>query len=207
MRSKRILPLVSVLAIGITGCSAESTKAESAAQVSGLEQSGSARPDATAVTQIVIALDGEGLRLDNAETGNTRLLAFGTDRVATETALAAQLGRYDGRSSNDECGAGPIDFSNFGDFTVNFQEGLFVGWFLRNGDRNATLTTMSGVGIGTKRSDMAKSVVFDIYDDSSIGTEFHTGGDGPGGFSGLLESDAADARITDLWAGTNCIFR
>ena len=54
---------------------------------------------------------------------------------------------------------------------------------------------------------MAKSVAFDMYDESSIGTEFHTGGDGPGGFSGLLESDAADARITDLWAGTNCIFR
>ncbi len=207
MRNNWILPLVSVLAIGITGCSAESTKAEPAAQVSGLDQSAIAKPDATTAAQIVIALDGEGLRLVNAETGSTRLLAFGTDRVATETALVAQLGPYDGRSSNDECGAGPIAFSHFGDFTVNFQEGLFVGWFLRNGDKNATLTTMSGVGIGTKRSDMAKSVAFDMYDESSIGTEFHTGGDGPGGFSGLLESDAADARITDLWAGTNCIFR
>jgi len=207
MRNNWILPLVSVLAIGITGCSAESKKAAPAAQVSGLDQSASAKPDASTVAQIVIALDGEGLRLVNAETGSTRLLAFGTDRVATETVLAAQLGPYDGRSSNDECGAGPIDFSNFGDFTVNFQEGLFVGWFLRNGDKNATLTTMSGVGIGTKRSDMAKSVAFDMYDESSIGTEFHTGGAGPGGFSGLLESDAADARITDLWAGTNCIFR
>jgi hypothetical protein len=66
---------------------------------------------------------------------------------------------------------------------------------------------MSGVGIGTTRSEMAESLVFDIYEDSTIGTEFHTGGDEPGGFSGLFESEAPDARITDLWAGTNCIFR
>lgn len=61
---------------------------------------------------------------------------------------------------------------------------------------------MSGVGVGTTASEMAESLAFEIYDDSTIGTEFHAGG-----LSGLLESDAPDARITDLWAGANCIFR
>ena len=61
---------------------------------------------------------------------------------------------------------------------------------------------MSGVGIGTTRIEMAESLTFEIYEDSTIGTEFQTAG-----FSGLLGSDAPDARVTDLWAGTNCIFR
>ncbi|MEH6790589.1 hypothetical protein [Parasphingorhabdus sp.] len=143
----------------------------------------------------------------NAETGSTSLLAFGAERSRTEDAIAAQLGKPDERSSNEECGAGPMDFTNYGNLGVNFQDDRFVGWFLREGDKRFALTTMSGIGIGTTRSEMAESVVFDIYEESTIGTEFNTGGDEPGGFSGLFDSNAPDAVVTDLWAGTNCIFR
>ncbi|NCN83585.1 MAG: hypothetical protein GW808_14420 [Sphingomonadales bacterium] len=201
------LPLFSLLVIGVTACDAKTTEAEPPAQASAADQSPDSKPDSATAAEIVIALDGEGLRFVNSETGSTRLLAFGRDRDAVETAIAAQLGAVEGRSSNEECGAGPIDFSNYGDFTANFQDGDFVGWSLSGGDKNAALTTISGVGIGTKRSEMAKSVTFEMYDESTIGTEFHTGGDEAGGFSGLLDSDTPDAKITDLWAGTNCIFR
>ncbi len=207
MRVSFRLPLFSLLIIGVAACDAKTTEAEPPAQASASDQSSDSKPEAAAAAEIILALDGEGLRLINSETGSTRLLAFGTDRGAAETAIAAQLGVIDGRSSNEECGAGPIDFSNYGDFTANFQDGEFVGWSLSGGDKNAALTTMSGVGIGTKRSEMAKSVTFEMYDESTIGTEFHTGGDEAGGFSGLLDSDTPDAKITDLWAGTNCIFR
>lgn len=207
MRTIVALPLVSVAVIGLIACSSEEKASKANPPFSGSDGSASAKPETAAVAKIVIALDGEGLRLVNSETGSTRLLAFGTDREATETAVAAQLGAADDRASNGECGAGPMDFSKYDDFSVNFQDGQFVGWFLRHGDHSAALTTMSGVGIGTKRNEMAKSLTLDVNKDSSIGTEFHTGGKGSGGFSGLLESDAPDARITDLWAGTNCIFR
>ncbi|WP_417609913.1 hypothetical protein [Parasphingorhabdus sp.] len=171
------------------------------------DQTVDAKPEKQDTVKIAVALDGEGLRFVNATTGSTRLLAFGTERATAEQAIAAQLGPVDSRTSNQECGAGPVDFSQFGDFTANFQDGKFVGWALSDGDKNSDLTTMSGIGIGTERTTMAQSITFEIDDDSSIGTEFHTGGDGAGGLSGLLDSDAQDARITDLWAGTNCIFR
>lgn len=196
-----------VLAIGLTACASEKATAEPAAQASELNQAASTESDAEAAAESVIALDGEGLRLVVSETGSIRLLPFGTDRTTTETAIAKQLGAVANRSSNEECGAGPMEFSNFGNFIANFQEDLFVGWDLRDGNKKAALTTMSGVGIGMTRSELAESVAFDIYEDSTIGTEFQTGGDGPGGFSGLFDGDAPDARVTNLWAGTNCIFR
>lgn len=199
--------LIVVIALGLSACSAEEAGADSAAQIGQSEPSARVEPGTAAEANVMIALDGEGLRIVNSETGSTRALPFGTARAATEAALVRILGSPDGDSSNEECGAGTMNFQDFGDLTANFQDGLFVGWSVRGGDKSAALATMSGIGIGTTRSEMAESVVFDIYEESTIGTEFNTGGDEPGGFSGLLESEAPEAPITDLWAGTNCIFR
>ena len=202
MNSHFGFPLIATVALSLTACGSEDRTAGPAEPIAKSEQPAKGAPIETAQPDLAIALDGEGVRLVNGETGSTRLLAFGTERAATETALAALLGPPDGRSSNEECGAGPMDFSNFGDFAANFQDDRFVGWFLRGGDNKSSLTTMSGVGIGTTRIEMAESLTFEIYEASTIGTEFQTAG-----FSGLLGSDAPDARVTDLWAGTNCIFR
>ena len=194
--------LIVAIALGLSACSAEEASADLVVQTGDSEPSASIEQVAAAEANMMIALDGEGLRIVNSETGSTRLLPFGTTWAAAETALAGILGSPDGDSSNQECGAGSMDFRDFGDFTVNFQDGQFVGWSLRGGKKNAALTTMSGIGIGTARSEMAKSVTFEIFEDSTIGTEFQTGG-----FSGLLASDVPDAKVTDIWAGTNCIFR
>ncbi len=209
MRGLSRLSLSLLLLVGVAACAEENRTAEPSDAVAEAEadQTVDAKPEKQDTVKIAVALDGEGLRFVNATTGSTRLLAFGTERATAEQAIAAQLGPVDSRTSNQECGAGPVDFSQFGDFTANFQDGKFVGWALSDGDKNSDLTTMSGIGIGTERTTMAQSITFEIDDDSSIGTEFHTGGDGAGGLSGLLDSDAQDARITDLWAGTNCIFR
>lgn len=190
-------PLLAALGVALTACAPQP-----AVHNQDSDPSASEKPVAAAAGATAMALDTEGLRLVNGKTGSTRLLAFGTDRVTIEAAIAAQLGPPDGRSLNEECGAGPMDFSNFDDFAANFQDDRFAGWYLRGGQNDWVLTTMSGVGVGTTASEMAESLAFEIYDDSTIGTEFHAGG-----LSGLLESDAPDARITDLWAGANCIFR
>ena len=205
MSMNSALPLLAAIALATGGCVSEASEEPASNPPGSSAESkpvASNEPVATAKAQTVIALDGEGVRFVNSKTGSTQLLAFGTDRNRTETALAAQLGKSDDRSSNEECGAGRMEFSDFGNFTANFQEDRFVGWSLRGGDEPGTLTTMSGIGIGTTRSEMAKSVAFEIYEDSTIGTEFNAAG-----LSGLLESEASDAKITDLWAGTNCIFR
>lgn len=194
--------LIAIIALGLSACSAEKVAADPATQNAEPEPPASGEPVTAAEANTVLALDGEGVRVVNSETRSTRLLPFGTARAATETVLAGLLGSPDGNSSNEDCGAGAMDFRNFGDFTANFQDDLFVGWSLRGGEKSAALTTLSGIGIGTTRSEMAKSVAFEIYDDSTIGTEFQAAG-----FSGLLDSDAPDAKITDLWAGINCIFR
>lgn len=205
MRLKFSRLLFPVLALGFTACAEQQATAEPARQAS--------EPHADVVersmtgAEVAVALDSEGLRLVDTETGRTRLLAFGTDRETTEKILAAHLGSVEGRSSIEECGAGPMDFSALGDLTANFQDDQFVGWSVRGGDPERPFTTISGIGPGTSRSEMGESLVFEIYEDSSLGTEFYTGGEDTNGFSGLLASEETDAKITDLWAGTNCIFR
>ena len=199
--------LLWTLATGLTACSAEAPDQEPVTQPELLDQPTGDKPESSAVAESVMALDGEGLRLVNGDTGSTSLLSFGASRAAVEQAVAEHLGAAEGRSSNDECGAGAMDFTSYGEFIANFQDDRFVGWDLRERNKNKVLTTINGIGIGTKRSEMAESMVFDMYDDSTIGIEFYTSGDGPGGFSGLFESEEPDARITNLWAGTNCIFR
>ncbi|OAO03044.1 hypothetical protein A8B75_00530 [Sphingomonadales bacterium EhC05] len=220
MRNNFILGLVPAVLLGLVSCSADSVPADMAEEtvveqfVIDETETEFAEPeelpqvaDPVEKPKFVVALDGEGLRLIDSTSGSSRLLAFGMDRTAVETSISAHLGDVQERSSNDECGAGPMDFSQFANLTANFQDGAFVGWSAASGDGDSTLTTMSGVGVGKLRKQMAETIIFETFDDSSIGFEFYTGGDEPGGFSGLFESAAADAKITDFWAGTNCIFR
>lgn len=200
-----VLPLM--FSTGVIACTGGAPDQEPIAYPAKQDRSDREKSESPTLVASVMALDGEGLRLVNRDTGSTSLLSFGASRAAVERVIAKHLGAAEGRSSNDECGAGAMDFTSYGDFGANFQDDRFVGWSLRDGDRNADLATMSGVGIGSSRSEMAKSVTFDIYEDSTIGTEFHVGGDNMAGFSGLFESEEPDAPITDLWAGANCIFR
>lgn len=220
MRLNSILGLVPAVLLGLVACSADPLPVDTV-DGTAVEKAATAQTESEIVAKeepkqiagtnekpnLVVALDGEGLRLIDPETGSSRLLSFGMDRTAVETGVSGHLGDVQGRSSNDECGAGPMDFSEFGNLTTNFQDDAFVGWSVGSGDGDATLTTMSGVGVGVSRKQMAETIIFETFDDSSIGFEFYTGGEEPGGFSGLFESEAPDAKITDFWAGTNCIFR
>jgi hypothetical protein len=147
-----------------------------------------------------LALDGEGLRLVDTSSGGTRLLAFETPADQVLSALG-RLGRAEPeRSTNDECGAGRLDFAEWPDgFRIVLQEDRFVGWFL--GEATPGLATMSGVRVGSTRAELEAAYAADIAE-TTLGTEFNAGGLG-----GLLSGPGKDARITDLWAGTNCFFR
>ena len=130
--------------------------------------------------------------------GATRPLPFG--RAAAETVAALQrTGRAEPRrSTNPECGAGPLAFADWPDgFQLVFQDDRFVGW----STRQVGLQTMSGVGVGSTRAQLEAAYKVTV-EETTLGQEFQAGGLG-----GLLSGPGPDARITNLWAGITCAFR
>ncbi|MCW4460659.1 hypothetical protein OK349_02995 [Sphingomonas sp. BT-65] len=133
--------------------------------------------------------------------GRARELAFGTERAMVERAVGAALGAPAERGSNGECGEGAMDFARMpGGLLVWFQEGKFVGWFLDQRD-GATLTTASGIGIGSTRKALTGAYAAEISE-SSLGEEFTAGE-----LSGLLSGTGAAAKVTAIWSGQVCNFR
>ncbi|MBD3728417.1 MAG: aspartate-semialdehyde dehydrogenase [Sphingomonadales bacterium] len=138
------------------------------------------------------ALNAGGISIAGAK-GDIQV-AFGTARAAAEVALVPLLGEPKSRDHNDECGAGPMDFSHYGTLTLNFQDDKFVGWSANGAPWLP----------GETRGDLAAQVK--MQDDSTLGEEFVMG-EGNAIVSGLFDGEGAGAKVTDLWAGTGCIFR
>ena len=148
-----------------------------------------------------IALDGEGVRLIDAVTGSARPLGFGSAESVAVAAATVALGAPRDRSSNSDCGAGPLDFAEFpGGLLLALQDHRFVGWTVRR-TSGRQLQTMAGIGLGSTRAELESAYSAKV-ERSSLGIEFYAGG-----LQGILESGAVSARITDLWAGTNCVAR
>lgn len=141
------------------------------------------------------ALDGEGLRMV-IPSGATRLIGFGSERQVVENAIGRALGKGGTRSANAECGAGPMQFSALDGFTLNFQNGKFVGWSI---DGTLGLTTIDGMGVGSNRAVLEQSRTITMVD-STLGEEFSSGGIG-----GFLDEEGD--IVTMLYAGTQCFYR
>ncbi len=149
--------------------------------------------------QAPIVLEGGGLTIVPAAGGAARFIVFGTPAAATLEAVAKALGRGpDQRDSNGECGGGAQTLAAWDDvLTLWFsEEEGFVGW-----DSDGGLATAEGVAIGSPRSALRGLEGVEIAQ-STLGTEF-TAGD----ISGLLASEAPDARLEALWSGSTCVFR
>ena len=145
-----------------------------------------------------LALDGEGLRLVDRSSGRTRPIAFGTPEAQVLAALQPLRGPPAERSTNEECGAGPLAFAEWpDDLQLVFQEGRFVGWWVDD----PGLTTMSGVGVGSSLDQLKAAYAAEVGE-STLGPEFSAGGLG-----GLLSGRGPAARVTVLWAGVICAFR
>ena len=165
-----------------------------------------ARADGPAAATTAISLDGEGLRFIDKSSGKASLLAFGVPRAQAEEALGRVAGTLDDRSSNEECGAGAMDFTRFDAMTLNFQGGKFVGWFLGNEPGADQYSTISGIAIGTTRAKAAESVTLVMMEDSTLGEEFSLGS-GDKVIGGMFAAPGEAAKIDALFAGTNCFFR
>jgi hypothetical protein len=146
----------------------------------------------------ILALDGEGLRLVNDQTGATRLIPFGTPSAEAITLIGnARGGPPAETGENSECGAGPLQFSTWSDgLTVWSQDGAFAGWAINA----AGPTTMDGLGVGTTRAQLEGGGTTVSLPQSTLGTEFAAGS-----VYGLL--DSPQGAVSTLWAGVSCNFR
>ena len=165
-----------------------------------------AKADGPAAATTAVSLDGEGLRFIDKDSGKASLLAFGAPRAQAEDALARVAGQADDRSSNDECGAGPMEFTRYDAMTLNFLDGKFMGWFLGNEPGADSYTTISGIGVGTTRAKAGESVSLVAVEGSTLGEEV-TFGSGENVVGAIFAAPGNTAKIDALFAGANCFFR
>lgn len=147
-----------------------------------------------------IELDGQGLADISGDYGHNP--RFGAERSDIEAFLASRLGDPVNRTTNQDCGAGAMDMTEYtAPFIANFQDGKFVGWFLREGDTVNSVRLAEGIGLENSVNDL--KVVFDVtlIEASTLGNEFTTSE----GIGGIL--DEKSVGIDALYAGTNCFFR
>jgi hypothetical protein len=193
----RLIPALA-LSLALGACDASPPPADAPADAPAAAPAAATTPPAAAAAPLV-ALDGEGLRLVNGDSGSTALLAFERPLDDAVTALTAALGAPKSRSTNSECGAGPVEFVQWANgLSILAQDGKFQGWSLDT----AGLTTMDGLGVGSTRAELMASVPDATVEESTLGTEFAAGTLG-----GLFDGKGPQARVTDLWAGLTCMFR
>ena len=147
----------------------------------------------------VVELRGQGL------VAGPEAFYFAAGRKEVEAALAKVLGEPLRSGANNECGAGPITFTDFaGGLTAHFQDERLVGWnwhLAQDGDRPATgVVKLAGVvQVGSPRSAVLAAPGYAPVEGSTLGEEFALG-DAIGGF---IAGDAVEM----LYAGTQCFFR
>lgn len=129
-------------------------------------------------------------------------LAFGSPREAVEAELTKVLGPSGEKSSNGECGAGPMEFTKFDPgLTLNFQDGKLVGWYLEG---NSTLRSDKGIGIGSTAAEFVAAHSAEPLEDSTLGAEYYS----EAGNIGAIMSESAEKPVVEsLYSGTNCFFR
>lgn len=193
---KYALPLAAVAALMLAACEPTATE-DAAAPETPASEDAATDAGSQSHAESAIALDGEGLRLVNPESGATNLIAFGAPYDETIMAVHAAMGDPTQSGENAECPPGPLNFSQFGeDTTLYFQDGSFAGWFTRDPEQS----TMNGIHAGMTRAELEASGSAIELTETSLGQEFDAGG-----VYGIMNEDASAVDL--LWAGANCFAR
>ena len=148
-------------------------------------------------------LDAGGIIFD-VPGGKTGGLSFGTSRARIDQLATLAFGPPDEQSSNDECDAGPMEFSRYGPLTLNFRDGKLVGWLAREGPQ---VVTSDGIRPGARMRDLKVARSARMIEDSTLEGEFeYLAADGRT-IGGFTKGEGRDATIDSLYAGVNCFFR
>ena len=135
-------------------------------------------------------------------------LTFGTPRAAVDEFAAARFGAAARTGRNEECGAGPMEFSSYGPLQLLFQDGKFGGWYLARDSAEARrVVTVDGIAPGTSMAALTAERQVRAIDDSTLDGEFEYLSATGGMITGLYEGDVRSGTITGLSAGLNCFFR
>lgn len=173
-----------------------------AKQDSSSSDSKTSTTDTQETAEVLVALADGGLQTVNVQTGSTLDILFEVDQEIALSTVSTAIGEPTETVDTSECPAGPLKITTWPNgLSINTLEETFVGWSVRSNSGSENLTTIAGVGIGSSLQDLQAAYDVEIME-SSLGTEFNVGQ-----MSGLLSSDQPDGKITDLWAGANCIFR
>ncbi|MGF1570324.1 MAG: hypothetical protein ACFCVD_20010 [Nodosilinea sp.] len=153
-------------------------------------------------SSLEVALTGDGIQLVVGQSGSTDTFEFGTEMALVQNAITQTLGQPQESAQNDECPSGPLMVTTWPNgLSLSAASDQFVGWSVRSGNGQASLTTIAGIGLGSTRAQLEGVYRVEIFA-SSLGTEFSAGG-----LAGLLSSTEPSGAITHLWAGETCIFR
>ena len=187
-----IRPLIPmVLAFAVAACGDADT----------IEQSGDTKAQSEAAEAVDIWADAKlAADPDGVLAKGQELRRFGTPRAEVEAMAIAAFGAPPEQARNDECGVGPMDFSQYGPLQLAFQDDKFVGWYLSEG---AGVATSDGVKVGSPLETLkAEHEVREV--DSTLDGEFLYTTKGYGQITGFAD---ADGTITAFAAGMTCFFR
>ncbi len=149
-----------------------------------------------AVETAKVFVDANGLGPADAEP-----FRFGAARTDVDAAIGEALGIAPGKSRNEECGAGPMDFSQFGPLQIAYMDGELRGWFLREGEGVAT---SDGIQPGTTKFEGLKLEKQVRKLDTTLEGEFEYTTADFGTITGFAEDGET---VTALQAGISCFFR
>lgn len=205
---KTLLPLSLLLLLTATACDnpepAANDNASDNAPVTTEEPvtDSPAEPE-EAAADLTLALAKDGVLIIDPESGDTQTIAYDTDLVTAQVAVASVFGDPESTAENNECGAGPMSFVTWPNgFTLNAIEDQFVGWGVRPNTESAELTTVDGVGLGKTLADLEANYNVEVFD-STLGIEFNASD----GLIGLLSANEPTGEIIALWSGIACTFR
>ena len=157
---------------------------------------GQTAPVEVRVGNAKLFLNADGLSARGAEP-----LRFGSSREQVDALVMKSFGKLDGQSSSDECGAGPMEFSEYGPLQIAYLDGKFAGWFLRPGDG---VVTSDGIKPGVTTMDVLKGERQVQELDTTLEGEFQYTTADYGTITGFADEAG---NIDALQAGVSCFFR
>ncbi len=183
----------------------ETTSTSSSSSTSSVETTTTTAATTTTETEdeYALGLSPEGLLVVEKSSGSTNPLTFGSGQTIVLGAVTDLLGPPSELGpGSDECGNGQ-DFVAVWDnqIMLEFSQSSFIAWSLRTG---STLTDLTGIGLGSSLSTVQSDWQVTV-EESTLGTEFATSGDGTG-YGGLLGVTDVET-VEQLWAGPVCVFR